>query len=106
MVVAREDEESDADVARDVFATASEPKQLLTVDGGHFGVLYPDTRRPSALHPKLFHLTETDQPANKTLLTGPVSSKRFDSYQSAVVVNSCRHMDISMSVDTTSYSYH
>ena len=44
MVVAREDEESDADVARDVFATASEPKQLLTVDGGHFGVLYPDTR--------------------------------------------------------------
>lgn len=43
MVVAREDEESDADVARDVFATASEPKQLVTVDGGHFGVLYPDT---------------------------------------------------------------
>ena len=44
MVVAREDEESDADLSRDVFATASEPKQLLTVDGGHFGVLYPDTR--------------------------------------------------------------
>ena len=32
--VAREDEESDADVARDVFATASEPKQLWTVPGG------------------------------------------------------------------------
>ena len=41
--VDREDEESDADVARDVFATASEPKQLLTVEGGHFEVLYPNT---------------------------------------------------------------
>ena len=43
MVIAREDEESDADVARAVYATASEPKQLLTVEGGHFQVLYPDT---------------------------------------------------------------
>ena len=43
MIVAQEDEESDADVARAAFATAKEPNQLLTVDGGHFGVLYPDT---------------------------------------------------------------
>lgn len=43
MVIAREDEESDADVARAVFATAGESRQLLTVDGGHFEVLYPDT---------------------------------------------------------------
>ena len=43
MIIAEEDEESDADVARDVFATANEPRQLLTVEGGHFGVLSPDT---------------------------------------------------------------
>lgn len=43
MVVAKEDEENDADLSRNVFATVSEPKQLLAVDGGHFGVLYPDT---------------------------------------------------------------
>lgn len=43
MVVAYEDEENDADLSRAVFATASEPKELLNVDGGHFGVLYPDT---------------------------------------------------------------
>lgn len=43
MVIAHEDEESDADVARAVFATANYPKQLLNVDEGHFGVLYPDT---------------------------------------------------------------
>lgn len=43
MVVAREDEENDADLSREVFETANEPKQLLTVDGGHFGALYPGT---------------------------------------------------------------
>jgi pimeloyl-ACP methyl ester carboxylesterase len=45
MVIAEEEdmEGADADVARDVFRTASEPKQLLTVDGGHFGVLYRDS---------------------------------------------------------------
>jgi pimeloyl-ACP methyl ester carboxylesterase len=43
MIIAEEDEESDADVAREVFAKATEPKQLLTVGGGHFGVLYPDS---------------------------------------------------------------
>ena len=43
MIVAHEDEENDADLSRAVFATANEPKQLITVDGGHFGVLYPDT---------------------------------------------------------------
>lgn len=43
MVIAHEDEESDADVARAVFASANDPKQLLNVNGGHFGVLYPDT---------------------------------------------------------------
>ncbi len=43
MVVAYEDEENDADLSRAVFETAGEPKQLLDVAGGHFGVLYPDT---------------------------------------------------------------
>ena len=43
MIVAHEDEENDADLSRAVFATANEPKQLVNVDGGHFGVLYPDT---------------------------------------------------------------
>lgn len=43
MIVAHEDEENDADLSRAVFGTANEPKQLITVDGGHFGVLYPDT---------------------------------------------------------------
>lgn len=43
MVVAHEDEENDAELSRRVFATAGEPKQLVGVGGGHFGVLYPDT---------------------------------------------------------------
>jgi len=43
MVVGKEDEENDADLSRAVFETATEPKQLLNVDGGHFGVLSPDT---------------------------------------------------------------
>lgn len=43
MIVAHEDEENDADLSLAVFGTANEPKQLMMVDGGHFGVLYPDT---------------------------------------------------------------
>ncbi len=45
MVVAEEDDMhgADADVARHVFGTANEPKELLTVGGGHFGVLYHDS---------------------------------------------------------------
>jgi hypothetical protein len=41
--IAREDEESDADVACDVFATTSELKQLLTVEVEHSEALYPNT---------------------------------------------------------------
>jgi pimeloyl-ACP methyl ester carboxylesterase len=42
MLIAEHDEMegADADVARGVFALASEPKHLVTVQGGHFGVLY------------------------------------------------------------------
>lgn len=42
MVIAEEDEMegADADIARTVFASAPEPKVLLTVQGGHFGILY------------------------------------------------------------------
>lgn len=43
MIVAYEDEENDADLSRAVFATANEPRELINVDGGHFGVLFPDT---------------------------------------------------------------
>ena len=43
MIVAPDDEEDDPDIARAVLDTANGPKQLFTVDGGHFGVLYPDS---------------------------------------------------------------
>lgn len=45
MVIAEQEEMegADADVARTVFSTASEPKQLLTSKGGHFGVLYENS---------------------------------------------------------------
>ncbi len=43
MVIAHKDEESDADVARHVYANATAQKELVSVDGGHFGVLYPST---------------------------------------------------------------
>ena len=43
MIVAHEDEENDAELSRAVFEMANEPKQLIDVDGGHFGVLWPDT---------------------------------------------------------------
>lgn len=42
MLIAERDEMdgADADVAREVFALAPQPKHLVTVQGGHFGVLY------------------------------------------------------------------
>jgi pimeloyl-ACP methyl ester carboxylesterase len=43
MIVAPDDEEDDPQIAQEVFARASDPKQLVLVDGGHFGVLWPDS---------------------------------------------------------------
>ena len=55
--IARDDEMPGAEpeVARDVFEAAPEPKQLLEIDGGHFGLLY---------HPsELFDVVSTAQAA-------------------------------------------
>jgi hypothetical protein len=42
MVVARHDEVSGAstNIAHEVFSRISQPKELVEIDGGHFGLLY------------------------------------------------------------------
>ncbi len=64
-----------------------------------------NTPRPGALHTNLFHLAEPDQPAEKLLETSLIGTKRFDTQQSTLVINSHCHMGISVSVHTTSNTY-
>jgi len=64
-----------------------------------------NTPRSSPLNPNLFHFAKTDQPTQQLLITCPVGGKRFHTQQPTVAIDRCRHMDISMSVDTTSNTY-